>query len=441
MTRRYVIVGAGAAGLAAAEAIRERDAAGEIVLIGEEPHAPYSRPGLAYLVSRALPVRQLRVRTTTELAELGLTRVTACVTRIDPGRHEVVDSAGAPRGYDRLLIATGSRAIRPPFEGGSLEGVVQLDGLDDAQEFLRRVRRARTAVVVGGGPTALELVDGLRAHGVATHYFLRGDRYWSAVLDADESSIVHDKLARDGVILHRRTEVARAIGSAGRLQGVETTAGERLGCELLCVAIGVASRAELAESLGASADGGIAVDAQMCAIGDVYAAGDVARVRDPATGELTSDVLWSSAVEQGRVAGANMAGARLDHDPGVSLNVTRLCGITTTVVGRVGQADDPDLLTLSRGESRRWRTRPEAWTLIDRSGYDRLRVVAADRRLLGAVVLGDQGVSRLLVRAIRRDLDLGPIWPTLVADRDHALPRLLDFVAHSSEVRRASRAG
>ena len=439
---RYLIIGSGAAGLSAAEAVRERDASGEIVILSEEPHAPYSRPGVAYLLARMLPERQLRVRTASELDDLGLTRVTARATELDSNNHEVIDEAGNHHGYDRLLIATGSRAVKPPFDGAALDGVVQVDGLDDARDFMRRARRARNAVVIGGGPTAIELIDGLRAHGVRTHYFMRGDRYWSAVLDADESKMVHGKLTSDGVFIHPHTEVARAVGGGGKVRGVETTAGERIGCDLLAVAVGVVSRTELAPTLRTDEDeGGIPVDAGMCASGDVFAAGDVARIRDPLTGDLTGDVLWSSAIEQGRIAGANMAGASLDYRAAVPLNVTRLSGITTTIIGRVGGVDDPDLVALSRGESRRWRTRPKAWTLVDTRGYERLRVIASERRIIGSVVMGDQGLSRLLVRAIRGELDLAPIWDQLLADRDHALPRLMDVIARAPEVTRASRAG
>ncbi len=437
---RYLIVGFGAAGLAAAESIRERDAAGEIVVLTEEGEQPYSRPGLAYLLSRKLPERQLRTRTPAELADLALTTIQARVELVDPVRHVAIDDRGREHPFDRVLLATGSRAVKPRFDGSGLDGVFQLDGLADARDFMARARRARSAIVVGGGPTAIELVEGLRAHGVRTHYFLRRDRFWSGVLDPEESELVHARLAGEGVALHRRAEVTRALGSAGRLVGVDTAAGERLDCDLLCVAVGVVSRTEALKDVPRLPDGGLAVDGHMCAGGDLYAAGDVARMPDPATGELTGDVLWTTAVEQGRIAGGSMAGADAVYRHDLSLNVTRLCGLTTTIIGRVGEGEDPDLVTLSRGESRGWRRRLMSWKMIDRHGYDRLRVIVGERRIMGAVVMGDQGVSRLLVRAIRRELDLGPIWDRLLADRDHALPALMDFIAHRPEVTRAAGA-
>ncbi len=92
--------------------------------------------------------------------------------------------------YDRLLIATGARAVRMDVPGANLEGVVVLDNLDDARRIIKSARRTRSAVVIGGGITALEIVEGLVSRGVKTHYFLRGERYWSNVLDETESGIV-----------------------------------------------------------------------------------------------------------------------------------------------------------------------------------------------------------------------------------------------------------
>lgn len=424
--RRYVIIGSGIAGLSAAEAIRARDQAGEIVMVSEEPHRFYSRPGLAYLLNRTLPERQLRVRTAAEIAALRIERRLGRAELLDPAAHRVV-VGGEPLSFDRLLVATGARSVAPPWGVAGVDGLFQLDGLADARALIRRARRGRDAVVVGGGPTAIELVDGLLVRGVRTHYFLRGDRYWASVLDEVESELVRQRLEAAGAVVHTRTEVARPLIARGRVVGVETTGGQRLSCDLLCVAIGVRPRDELAGPVRRPGSG-LQVGPSMCAGGDVYAAGDVARVIDPLTGESRGDVLWSVALEQGRVAGANMAGASLLYDRGVPLNVTRLAGLTTTIIGQVGEADDDDLVALSRGESGRWRRRPKAWVVVDRHGFDRLRLIAADRRLIGAVVMGDQGLSRPIAGAVRDQLDLSPVWDALRADPDRAVARLLDFI-------------
>ena len=192
----------GAAGIAAAEAIRSHDAKGEILLASEDVHGYYSRPGLAYYLTGKVPEEMLHPLTEHDFHRLNLRRLQAYVTALHPEAHRVEVAQGKSLAYDRLLIATGSIATQPSLPGADLEGVVKLDNLDDARQILDRGRRARVAVVMGGGITALEIVEGLRALRIRTHYFIRRDRYWSNVLDETESRIVEHRLQEEGVQIH-----------------------------------------------------------------------------------------------------------------------------------------------------------------------------------------------------------------------------------------------
>ena len=430
MSRHYVLVGSGIAALAAAEAVRAADAAGRITLVSEEPHPFYSRPALAYLLTRELPERQLFIRSPQEVQALGIERLHARAERLLPASHELLLADGRRLGYDRLLLATGAASLAPGFPGAELEGVLRLDALDDARRLLERARRRRRAVVVGGGSTALELVEGLHARGMRVHYLLRGARYWPKVLDAEESQIVADRLTNAGVRLHPRTEVARALGRRGRLEAVETTAGERIECALLAVAVGVRPRLELARAAGLEVARGIVVTPELQASdADVFAAGDVAQLRDPRTGLAPLDTLWTSALAQGRAAGRTLAGLPTACAAALPLNVTRLAGVVTTIAGEVGGGEDADLLTLTRGQSERWRARSGTWTAAAGHGADRVRLVLDERRVVGAVVMGDQHLSQPIVELIRREVDLSPIRAQLAADAEAAIPRLFAFAA------------
>ncbi|HEU4563176.1 MAG TPA: NAD(P)/FAD-dependent oxidoreductase, partial [Gemmatimonadaceae bacterium] len=308
MSGHHVIVGSGIAGLSAAEAIRSSDRAARITVVSAEAHPFYSRPGLAYFITGEIPERQLAVRAPDEIRALRLERETQRVAALHPDEHEVALVGGRRLRYDRLLLATGATSIPPDFPGAELEGVIMLDGLDDARRLIALARRARSAVVVGGGSTALELAEGLRARGLRTHYLLRGERYWSRVLDDVESEIVEARLEADGVELHRGAVVRRALGRGGRLQAIDTTAGERISCELLAVARGVRPRIELARAAGLATDRGILTSEYLeTSAADVFAAGDVAQALDPASGRATLDTLWRAARAMGRAAGRNMA--------------------------------------------------------------------------------------------------------------------------------------
>ena len=181
----YVIIGSGVAGIAAIEAIRSVDQVGRIVMIGDDPHGFYSRPGLAYYLTGELHDKALFPRTADDLRRLNFHSVRGRVTRILRDEHALeIDGGQPPFHYDRLLIAVGAQALPLEVPGANLEGVVKLDHMEDAKRILKFARRGKTAVVVGGGITALELVEGLVARGMKVHYLLRGDRYWSNVLDA-----------------------------------------------------------------------------------------------------------------------------------------------------------------------------------------------------------------------------------------------------------------
>jgi len=424
----HVLVGSGIAALSAAEAIRGADAAARITLVSDETGPFYSRPGLAYLLTGAIPERQLSIRSKAEVSALSIKRISARAEQLWPARHELRLSDDSILGYDRLLIATGAASIAPVFPGADLDGVVLLDGVDQARDFVGRAKKAQSAVVIGGGSTAIELAEGLQARGVQAHYFLRGDRYWSRVLDAEESALVEAGLARTGVAVHRRTEVVRVLGRNGRVVAVETSHGDTLKCQLVAVAIGVRPRVTLADEAGLEVDRGIVVSERMeSSAADVFAAGDVAQAFDPALGRAVLDTLWSAAAEQGRVAGLNMAGRPTVFHRHVALNVTQLGDLVTTVIGEVGGSEDPDLITITRGQSEAWSGATEGTTLVRHDATDRIRIHINDRTILGAVIMGDQALSLPLTRLIANRVDITPIRDTLIERPEMLASTLLDF--------------
>jgi NADPH-dependent 2,4-dienoyl-CoA reductase/sulfur reductase-like enzyme len=439
VTRRYVIIGSGIAGLSAAETLRQHDPRTEITLIGEEPHGFYSRPGLAYLLSGLIPEKQLFPRTQAELRTLELNWIKTRVDCLLPEARRVVLANGQQLSYDRLLLATGSTAVPPDFPGGNLAGVVKLDNLDDVRHILKLAKRGRTAVVVGGGLTALELVEGLQARGMHVHYLLRGDRYWSNVLDEAESRIVENRLKAEGVTIHYHAQIKQALGQRGMLTGVETVAGEKLTCQVLGVAIGVRPRIELARQAGLKLDRGILVDEYMqSSAPDVFAAGDVAQVYDPHSGRTILDTLWPAALAQGEAAGANMAGVQTPYIKSIALNVTRLASLTLTIIGAVGTGRDEDLLSIARGDSESWRLLPPAWVVVDEHEVNRVRLLVGECTIVGGLVMGDQTLSRLLSALVAAQADITPIRAAL-ADPAAVIPTLLNFYQHWERTHHAEK--
>lgn len=422
---RYIIVGSGVAGMAAAEAIRTSERAAEITLVSEDPHGFYSRPGLAYYLTGELPEKQLSIYTKEDWLRLNVRFVPARATCLLPQEHRLELGQLGALTYDRLLLAVGATAARLAVPGADLQGVIYLDNLEDTRRLLQMARRERTAVVVGGGITALELAEGLAARKAHVHYLLRGDRYWPSVLDETESRIVEHRLAHDGIRLHHQTELAEVLGRNGKVTGIRTARGETLACQLVAAAIGTKPRLELAQAAGLETQRGILVNEQMqTSAADIFAAGDCAQVLDPLTGQWVLETLWNSAREQGRAAGLNMAGVPTVYRHTASLNVTRLAGLTVTLIGALGGGRDDDLVTIARGDSEAWRAGPGGVSLHQTADVNRLRLLMGERTLLGALLMGDQTLSLPLQYLVAAQADIRPIREQLL-DPQAALGELL----------------
>jgi len=446
----YVIIGMGAAGLAAALTIRQCESKASITLITDDSHGYYSRPGLAYLLAGEIPDKQLFPFSDKLFRDQQFHIIKAVVESIDVKNKQVVLQDKRRLSYYRLLIATGASAVIPHVPGIDAEGVVKLDNLYDAHHILKQTRKAKRAVVIGGGITALELVEGLLAQGIETHYFLRGDRYWSSVLDEVESRIVEGRLRMEGVKIHYFTELQEVRERKGKVIGV--TAQQKnlpisIDCQLVAVAIGIKPRMHLAEAAAIATKRGILVDTMLqTSIPEIYAAGDVAQVFDRLRGDYYLDSLWHPAIQMGRVAGANMAGGNLNYMKKYPLNVTRLAGLVTTIIGRVGKegtdsstrpARDADTVGIMRGDSEVWRLQPDAELVQTYQGDNRLRLYLNQNKVVGAVLMGDQALSHAIQGLIQEEIDIQPIRDALMAsnaDLPSILSRYWSARPHAAKV-------
>ena len=425
---RFLILGTGVAGIAAAEAIRGADAGAEVVLVGDDPFGYYSRPGLAYYLTGEMVEKQLFPFTTADFQRLNVRYVKGRATKIFREEHQIEVDNNSRVTYDRLLIAVGAQAVRLTIPGADLEGVVKLDHLTDARKIQQLARRTKRAVVVGGGITALELVEGLIAQRVKVTYLLRGDRYWNNVLDEQESRIVEQRLKEEGVELVYHAEAIEVLGKRGRVDGVRLLDGRTNRCDLLAYAIGIQPRVDLAREAGLALDKGILVNEYLQTNDpDIFAAGDVAQAYDPLTGRSIIDSLWGPAREQGRVAGLNMVGQKTAYIKSAPFNVTRLAGLTTTIIGAVGRGRDDDLVGIARGDSETFRSLPDA--IVAQSGFEvnRLRLLIGENHLVGAIVMGDQTLSAPLQKMIAGKADISPIREKLLAHDVKIADVVIDF--------------
>jgi NAD(P)H-nitrite reductase large subunit len=196
----------------------------------------------------------------------------------------------------------------------------------------------------------------------------------------------------------------------------------------VAVAIGIRPRVQLARECGLQVERGILVDQYLQSSSeDIFAAGDVAQVYDPFTGDSVLDSLWGPARQQGAIAGKNMAGASEAYSKPVAFNVTRLAGLTTTIIGTVGKGRDDDLVGIARGDSDTWRQLPDCISAQQDFEVNRLRLMLGENTILGAVVMGDQTLSRPLQNLITNRVDITMIKTSLLEPGAPVAALIADF--------------
>lgn len=432
MHPHYLIIGNGAAGLSAAEAIRKRDEQGRITILTNEPYRFYSRPGIAYYLLDQLSDTQLIARSADFYQQHRFELRHAHAAHLDTHRQMAQLASGERLKYDVALLATGASAVPPPFPGGDLEGIVTLDSLDDAKKVAKLGRRAKASVVVGGGITAMELAEGLHYQGRKTHFLQRRGRVWPRLFDEHESAIIESQIRHEGIQLHFHEEVEEVLGKRGKVAGVRLKSGKVLKCQVVGVAIGVRPNLALVKDELLEQERGVLVNQFMqSSVGSLFAAGDVAQVYDRWTEQYHLDVLWPSAINEGRAAGYNMVDVAQGRQPSFSytkgspFNSALLFGVHMTVTGRVGAGavrgeagSAVELSHLSRGASHVWMTPftssyRSAW---DRRGTNSLRLVIAEGRIVGALLMGNQALADRLRWLIEQEVDVTAHVGELTAD-------------------------
>ena len=312
---QYVMVGGGLAATAAIDAIRRRDKTGRLVLIGAEPHLPYDRVPLSkdYLVGR-MERENVFLRPPRFYERHRVERFLGqSATALDPNTNTITLDDGRQIPFQRLLIATGGRPRRLPIPGADLDGISYLRTLEDADALQAGMAGARRAVVVGGGFIGCEVATAFANSGLQTTLIEVTPAPLSLVLDTETSAFITSFLSQQGVTLRTGTAAARFAGGNGRVQRVVTDDGEEIEADLVVIGVGIAPNTELAAAAGLSVDNGVVVNEYLEATEAIYAAGDVARYHSPILGRHLRVEHYDVALQHGRTAGANMAGARLAY--------------------------------------------------------------------------------------------------------------------------------
>jgi len=334
---RIVIVGAGAAGNAAAEMLRREGYSGPVLLIGADSSVPYDRPNLSkdYLAGNApeewIPLRSREFYANHQI-ELMLGRR---VASIDPKNRRVVLDSGESPPYDALLLATGADPVKLPIPGADLPRVHLLRTLADSRAIITEAQKGRRAVVIGASFIGLEVAASLRARGVEVAVAAPESVPMERTMGVELGRFIRKLHEEHGVEFHLG-QTARSIESST----VTLADGRTLPADFVVAGVGVRPTVSLASAAGLAVDNGVLVNEWLqTSAPDIYAAGDIARWPDPHSGERIRVEHWVVAERQGQTAARNMLGAKQRFDA-VPFFWSAHYDVTISYVGHATRWDD-----------------------------------------------------------------------------------------------------
>ena len=364
---RHLIVGNGPAGVIAAEALKRLDADSQVTLIGDEPEPPYSRMALPYLMSGNIQESGTHLRHGEGHYERqGIELLQARVAEVQD--HKVVMENGDTLPWDRLLLATGSRAVRPPIPGLDLPGVESCWTLADVRNIMQR--GSKRTVLIGAGFIGSIILEALARRGDDITVIELGDRMVPRMMDEVAGNMLRRWCESKGIRVLTSIAV-QGISSAGSELRVDT-GGDAIPAELVICATGVTPSLELTRDTDIRTDSGILVDQHLqTSVSDIYAAGDVCQGRDFSTGDYSVHAIQPTAADHGRIAAMNMAGRECLHRGSISMNVLATLGLVSSSFGL-------------------WQGVPggEQSILLDDEHYRYLCLQFEEDRLIGAQAIG-----------------------------------------------------
>jgi nitrite reductase (NADH) large subunit len=392
-----VVVGNGMAGVRALEEILSRGG-GErfkVTVFGDEPYGNYNRILLSNVLAGADDTSEIFLNPVDWYTDNHIDlRAGVRVVRIDRFAHRVFADDGTIVGYDKLVLATGSRSFFPPMEGMWQDdktltpGIFGFRSLDDCEAMIDFARDKARAVIIGGGLLGLEAARGLQNRGLEVAVVHATPTLMNAQLDPSAGGILRRSVEALGIGVYTDRRTTRVLSDKGFLEGVEFSDGKRLPCDMLVVAAGIRPNVGLAQRAGLSVERAIVVDDHMRSIDDddIYAVGECAQHRGQVYGLVAP--LWEQAtVLADYITGVNPRAAYHGSRMATKLKVA---GVDVAAMGlKAPEHDDDEFVQYSEPKHGVYKT-----------------VVVRDNKLVGATLVGDVSKVAFLMQAFDRGLPL-----------------------------------
>jgi nitrite reductase (NADH) large subunit len=382
----YLIIGNGVAGNSAAETVRRIDPAGKILMFSKEKDYFYYTPALPEYLGGEKQVKDFTIHDASwcEKNRIDLHLQTEIV-QIDPQKKIALTSKGAKFSYDQLLLACGGKSFVPPIPGSTSPGVFTLRTVEDADAIRKKLQGARETVVIGGGLLGLEAGNGLRKAGLEVSVVEFFPRLLPRQTDVAGAALLQRQMEEMGFRFHLGAKTQEIVSAQDGLR-VVLEGGPELPAQLVLISAGVRPELTLAKALNLTVDKGIKVDDHMyTGLKGVYAAGDLIEHRGRFYG------IWPASMEQGRVAGANMAGQERTYAGTVPSNSLKVVGIDLLAAGDLDAEGKMESVVVKDEARKIYR-----------------KLVLKDHCIVGAMLLGDTRGKEEIQRAIQSQKDISP---------------------------------
>jgi NAD(P)H-nitrite reductase large subunit len=394
----HVIIGQGPAGVIAAETLRKSDADCQITMIGNETSAPYSRMALPYFLAGNITQNGTHLRHGKQhFDELGVKLVHGQVSQVK-AKAVTIDGTGDVA-FDRLLIAAGSRAIRPPVKGMDLPGVENCWTLDDAHAIAARAKRGSKVLLMGAGFIGCIVLEAMASRGVELTIVEARDRMVPRMMDETGGNMIKRWCQNKGVTVLVDTLV-KEVGATGDRLAVKFSSAPDEVFDLVVCAAGVKPNVGFLGASGLEIDQGIVVDHYLqTSVEHIFAAGDIAQGPEFFTGKREIHAIQPTASEHGRLAALNMAGIKTRYQGSLAMNVLATLGLVTTSYGQWEGVQGGDQAVLSNPGQ-----------------FKYIRLTFGGDVLVGALTVGFAAHAGVLRGLIQTKLHLGEWKSRLMKD-------------------------
>lgn len=417
--KQFVIIGNSAAGIAAVEAIRQKDNDSKIIVISDEDYPSYCRCLISYYLAGEIKEDKILYRAQEFYKENNIELIlNKKVARVDPKKNRVICEDKTVLGFDSLLIATGASAKFPQTQGIKKRGIFGFRTIKNAKEIEGLLPVTKSACVLGGGLIGLKAAYALKKRRVEVKVIIKSKQVLSQMLDSEASSIVAKRLEENGIELIFGQDVTEIIGN-GDIKAVKLDSGKALGCSLVVVGKGVSPNIDLIKDTEIKFNEGIIAGNHLeTNVPGIYTAGDVCESFDLTIGALAMNALWPVAVEQGKIAGANMAGDNINYDGSLGMNSIEFFGLPAVSLGIYKIKDEGAF---------------EELKVLDTKTNIYKKIILKGNVIVGAILVGNIEKSGIFLKLIRERINVSGTKDKLLSE-NFGYPDIIGFLKDKESI-------